>query len=155
MTSPRKRLIATQFAKSLPVMPGAVASTGHAGGRRPADALVRLVPHEGGVAGERECLRECVVGGAEVEREVMRESDPEQRRPGLWIVPGVLHECERPAVELDRLCIRVGGPGGVARPQEVLDGALWLAGLREVVGEEAVDLGRGVGMELEERLTDT
>ena len=43
----------------------------------------------------------------------MRESDPEQRRPGPWIVPGVLHECERPA-ELRSPLHRRRPPGGVA-----------------------------------------
>ncbi len=67
---------------------------------------------------------------------------------GRSLVPGSLHEAERPPVELDRLVLRVDRPGGVARLQQVLDRALRLVRLGEVAGEQPVHLRRRVAVEL-------
>ena len=152
-TSPRKRLRVTCVAGS----ESAVARCHRCDPRPPAAAqVIRSVgsSRAGAGAAPRERLAERLVRGAVVEGEVVGQPDLEQRLASARLVPGSLHEAERAPVELDRLVLRVDRPGRVARLEQVLDRALGLVRLGEVVGEQPVHLRGRIAVELHERLAD-
>ncbi len=91
----------------------------------------------------------------EVEGEVVRERDLEQRVAGALLVAEARQEVAGAAVVLEGLAVGVQRPGRVARLQQIVDGPRRLVCLAEVPREQREDLVARARIELLQGLPDS
>ncbi len=94
------------------------------------------------------------LGPLEVEGEVVRERDLEQRVAGALLVAEARQEVAGAAVVLEGLAVGVQRPGRVARLQQIVDGPRRLVCLAEVSREQREDLVARARIELLQGLPD-